>query len=116
MNHGKTLGRKTLLGSLLLFLILVAALSVQAASLTRASGIEGLNSLKQFYTVPNFKIGGTYEFGKEAAYEWGGSGGVTLESLGSAPLQTAYIAVGTPSEGRSREDHQRRHHQLLLLR
>jgi homoserine acetyltransferase len=72
------------------------ALSAQAASLTRTSGVEVLNSLKQYYTVPNFKIGGTYESGNEAAYEFGGSGGVTLESLGSAPLQTAYIAVGTP--------------------
>lgn len=88
--------KKTFFVSLLLFLTLVMVLSAQAASLTRTSGIEVLNSLKQYYTVPNFKIGGTYEFGNEAAYEFGGSEGVTLESLGSAPLQTAYIAVGTP--------------------
>lgn len=88
--------KKTFFVPLLLSLTLVMALSAQAASLTRTSGVEVLNSLKQYYTVPNFKIGGTYESGNEAAYEFGGSGGVTLESLGSAPLQTAYIAVGTP--------------------
>ncbi len=90
--------KKTFFVSLLLFLSLVMALSAQAASLARTSGIEVLNSLKQYYTVPNFKIGGTYESGNEAAFEFGGSGGVTLESLGSAPLQTAYIAVGTPKK------------------
>lgn len=70
--------------------------SAKGASFTRTSGIEALEPLKQYYPVPDFKIGGTYEFGNEAAYEFGGSGGVTLESLGSAPLRTAYIAVGTP--------------------
>lgn len=90
--------RRTFFASLLLSLILVLALSAQAASLTRSSGVEALNSLKQYYAVPNFKIGGTYEPGKESAYEFGGSGGVTLESLGRAPLQTAYIAVGTPKK------------------
>lgn len=90
--------RRTVFASLLLSLILALALSAQAASLTRSSGVEALNSLKQYYAVPNFKIGGTYEPGKESAYEFGGSGGVTLESLGRAPLQTAYIAVGTPKK------------------
>ena len=73
--------RRTFFASLLLSLILVLALSAQAASLTRSSGVEALNSLKQYYAVPNFKIGGTYEPGKESSYEFGGSGGVTLESL-----------------------------------
>ena len=95
MNARKTFSVSLLLS---LTLTLVMVLSAQAASLTRASGVEALNSLKQYYTVPNFKIGGTYEIGKEASYEFGGSGGVTLESLGSAPLQTAYIAVGTPQK------------------
>jgi homoserine O-acetyltransferase len=90
--------RKTFFVSLLFSLVLVLALSAQAASLTRSSGVEALNSMKQYYAVPNFKIGGTYEPGKEASYEFGGSGGVTLESLGGAPLQTAYIAVGTPQK------------------
>lgn len=90
--------KKTFFVSLLLSLTLVLALSAQAVSLTRTSGNEALNSLKQYYSVPNFKIGGTYESGNEAAYEFGGPGGVTLESLGSAPLQTAYIAVGTPQK------------------
>ena len=62
------------------------------------SGIEALNPLKKFYFVPNFKIGGEYEIGNEAAYEFGGKGGVTLESLGQKSLRVAYIAVGTPKK------------------
>lgn len=90
--------RKSFFVSLFLSFTLVLALSAQAASLTRSSGVEALDSMKQYYSVPNFKIGGTYEPGKEASFEFGGTGGVTLESLGSAPLRTAYIAVGTPKK------------------
>lgn len=90
--------RRTFFVPLFLFVFLVLDFSAQAASLTRSSGVEALDSLKQYYSVPNFKIGGTYEPGKEASYEFGGTGGVTLESLGSAPLRTAYIAVGTPKK------------------
>lgn len=64
--------------------------------ITRLSGVEALHSLKQFHTVPGFRIGGVYEFGNEASYELGGKGGVTLESLGQEPLRLAYIATGTP--------------------
>jgi homoserine acetyltransferase len=76
-----------------LFLLLTAA---HAKEITPLSGVPELHELKQFYHVPNFKIGGTYELGNEAAYEFGGKGGVTLESLKQKPLRTAYIAVGTP--------------------
>ena len=79
---------------LLVFLTFVAG--VCAESITRLSGVAPLGSLKKFYSIPNFKIGGEYEFGNEAAYAFGGKGGVTLESLGRGPLRTAYIAVGTP--------------------
>jgi homoserine acetyltransferase len=79
-------------------LILVPVTKAQNTPITRLSGIEGLGHLKKYYEVPNFKIGGSYEFGNESAYEWGGKGGVTLESLGAKPLRTAYIAVGTPKK------------------
>jgi len=76
--------------------ILILTGAVHAERITRMSGVEALDPLKKYYAVPNFKIGGTYEFGNEAAYEFGGQGGVTLESLGREPLRTAYIAAGTP--------------------
>ena len=90
------LQRATIRGVAGLVLALSLTVCAQAAELTRRSGVEGLADLKQFYTLPNFGIGGVYEFGNEAAYELGGKGGVTLESLGAGPLQLAYIAVGTP--------------------
>ena len=55
-----------------------------------------LESLKKYYSIPNFVIGGKYDLGKEATFELGGTGGVTLESLGKEPLRVSYIAVGTP--------------------
>ena len=79
-------------------LLVVLAGSAYGKSITRLSGIEALNSLKKFYSVPNFKIGGEYEMGNEAAYEFGGKGGTTLESLGQEPLRVAYIPVGTPKK------------------
>jgi homoserine acetyltransferase len=75
---------------------IVFAGSAYGKSITRSSGIEALHSLKKFYSVPNFKIGGKYEIGNEAAYEFGGNGGITLESLGQEPLRVAYIATGAP--------------------
>ena len=81
----------------MIFFLGVAS-SAYGKSITRMSGIEALNPLKKFYLIPNFKIGGEYEIGNEAAYEFGGKGGVTLESLGQKSLRTAYIAVGTPKK------------------
>ena len=82
---------------MVLFVLLFVSVSlVNAKSITRLFGIPELEPLKEYFSVPNFKIGGTYEFGNEAAYEFGGKGGVTLESLGQKPLRTSYIAVGTP--------------------
>lgn len=59
--------------------------------------------MKHYHSIPDFRIGGAYSFGDEGRYRLGGEGGVTLESLGSEPLRTAYIATGTPEyddEGR----------------
>jgi len=77
--------------------------TVHGEPITRLSGVPSLASLKKFYHVPNFKIGGEYEFGNEAAYEFGGKDGVTLESLGQEPLRVAYIAVGTPKRNENGE-------------
>ena len=86
-----------------LFVTLTLSASSYGEPITRLSGVQALHSLKQFYHVPNFKIGGTYEFGNEASYEFGGNGGVTLESLGQGPLRLAYIATGTPQRNEKGE-------------
>lgn len=74
---------------------LLATLS-QAASLTPRSVVPAHDALKKTHVVPNFRIGGHYDLKDPAAWQSGGSGGVTLESLGAEPARTAYIAVGTP--------------------
>ena len=64
---------------------------------TPASSTPTLASLKKFYDIPNFRIGGTYDLTADPeTWRNGGQGGVTLESLGAGPLKTAYIDVGTP--------------------
>ena len=63
---------------------------------TALCGVEGLAHLKTFYPIPQFRIGGTYKLDNPASWESGGTGGVTLESLGEGPLRAACIAVGTP--------------------
>lgn len=77
-------------------IILAAAASVASEPITRLSAIEGQPHPKQFWSLAEFRLGGQYEFGNEAAYESGGAGGVTLESIEQQPLQLAYIAVGKP--------------------
>jgi homoserine acetyltransferase len=75
----------------------------QGGCVTQLSGVPSLSDLKRFYTIPSFRLGGSYEIGKPSQYEFGGQDGTTLESLGGGPLRTAYIAVGTPerdSQGR----------------
>ena len=82
---------------ILISLTLISSQSLFAQKpITRLSGIPALSQLKQFYYIHNFKIGGKYEIGNEKAYEYGGEGGITLESLGAGPLRVAYIATGTP--------------------
>lgn len=63
---------------------------------TASCGVVGLTRLKSFYSIPHFRIGGTYDLDDPSSWESGGRGGVTLESLGEGPLRTACIAVGTP--------------------
>jgi homoserine O-acetyltransferase/O-succinyltransferase len=86
-----------LLFPVLLVLVLVAsAPNAYAEPITRLSGVPELDSLKKYYSLPNFVIGGKYDLGNESAFELGGAGGVTLESLGQEPLRLSYIAVGKP--------------------
>ena len=63
---------------------------------TGSANFPQYGNLKKSYSIPNFKIGGKYEFGNLSSYEFGGQGGVSLESLGAGPLRASYIAVGTP--------------------
>lgn len=59
---------------------------------------------KRYYVIPNFRIGGKYNLDADPqTWRNGGEGGVTLESLGSPPLQVAYIAVGTPKRNEKGE-------------
>ncbi|MGC8602917.1 MAG: alpha/beta fold hydrolase [Desulfomonilaceae bacterium] len=74
----------------------VSVVTVYAEPITRLSGVPHLASLKKYYSVPNFVLGGKYDQGKAFTFEFGGAGGVTLESLGRKPLRLSYIAVGTP--------------------
>jgi homoserine acetyltransferase len=102
---GKDFGK---VWSLMVLVCVVLALTHSPAlsadkSITRLSGIAPLSQLKKFYYIPDFKIGGKYEIGNPASYEFGGRGGVTLESLGAKPLRVAYIATGTPKRNEKGE-------------
>ncbi len=67
------------------------------AVLTPSSQVPDQDKHKRYYTVPNFRIGGRYNLDAPPdTWRNGGEGGTTLESLGSPPLQVAYITVGTP--------------------
>lgn len=65
-------------------------------AITARSAVADLDKLKQTVEVRNFKIGGKYDLANPKAWENGGEGGTTLESLGAAPARSSYIAVGTP--------------------
>ena len=81
--------------SLVLTLFLVYPAQAQQP-LTARSVVAAQDKLKQSYEVKNFAIGGAYDLANPKAWENGGPGGKTLESLGAAPARTSYIAVGTP--------------------
>lgn len=83
----------------LLFSALLKASDIE--SVTQLSGIEELSHLKKYYAVKGFKLGGSYKIGAADSYEFGGVGGVSLESLGEEPLRLSYIAVGKPEHDKS---------------
>ena len=100
---------KSRLVSIALSLIMAAAVAAGAAiaawadeapqksKLTPTSMTPAQDKHKKYYEIPNFRIGGTYNLDANPdSWRNGGEGGTTLESLGSGPLQVAYIAVGTP--------------------
>ncbi len=74
----------------------VAAAALLAEPLTATCSQARLCAMKQFYDVPNFRIGGKYDLARPQSWENGGEGGVTLESLGGGALRTAFVTVGTP--------------------
>lgn len=74
----------------------LAGLAHAQAAVTERSAVAALDKLKQTYEVRNFRIGGKYNLATPKAWENGGEGGTTLESLGAAPARSSYIAVGTP--------------------
>jgi homoserine O-acetyltransferase/O-succinyltransferase len=96
MNTVPIAFRHWLLWSVGLIVLALMATVAQAAALTPRSVVAAHDGLKKSYAVPEFRIGGQYDLKNPAAWQKGGVGGVTLESLGVAPAQTAYIAVGTP--------------------
>lgn len=65
-------------------------------TLTRRAGVNTLQDLKQYATLPHFRLGGTYTLGEAERYADGGEGGTPLEALGTKPLRVSYIATGTP--------------------
>ena len=87
----------TLRRSIILLSILVLYTSTSFAQpFTRRSSQEQWDSLKQYYEISDFRIGGRYDLNDPAKWRNGGEGGVTLESLGGGHLRTAYISLGTP--------------------
>ncbi|GBC59475.1 alpha/beta hydrolase [Desulfonema ishimotonii] len=89
---------RLLLVTLIFCLIPLLAYARPAKEITRLAGDPSLESLKEYYRIPNFRLAGEYDPDDEKSFEFGGKGGVTLESLGQEPLRTAYIAVGTPEK------------------
>src|SRR5258708_15691713 len=79
-----------------LFLLLVAPSLAVAQPFPRRSSQVQHDGLKQYYEIPNFRLGGKYDLADPSKWEFGGEGGATLESLGAGKLRTAYIAVGNP--------------------
>lgn len=80
-----------------------AASVLLATPLTPRSSQVALDALKQTYEIANFRIGGRYDLDHPQAWENGGEGGVTLESLGAGALHIGYIAVGTPKRNEAGE-------------
>lgn len=65
--------------------------------ITTPSSIMAQDKMKQYYVIPDFRIGGKYNLdANPETWRNGGQGGTTLESLGAPPLKVGYIAVGTP--------------------
>src|SRR5882757_6961778 len=92
-----SLGEEIMKRCIVSFVLLLVATSLAVAQpFTRRSSQVQHDGLKQYYEIPNFRLGGRYELADPSKWEFGGEGGTTLESLGAGKLRTAYIAVGNP--------------------
>lgn len=107
----KRISLHTLLASLLV-IALTAGLSFtaraddppQKSQITPMVQVPEHAAIKKYFEIKNFKLGGTYNLDADPeTWRNGGEGGTTLESLGSGPLQLAYIAVGTPMKNNKGE-------------
>src|SRR6201998_3340530 len=89
----------------LAFILLLTSVSLATADppFTRRSSQMQHDGLKQYYEIPNFRLGGRYDLDNPSKWVDGGEGGTTLESLGGGKLRTAYIAVGTPRKNSAGE-------------
>jgi hypothetical protein len=87
------------------FVFLLTAISVAFADppFTRRSSQVQHDGLKQYYEIPNFRLGGRYDLDNPSKWVDGGEEGVTLESLGGGKLRTAYITIGTPRKNAAGE-------------
>src|SRR6267154_2599264 len=100
-----SLGEEIMKRCIVSFVLLLVATSLAVAQpFTRRSSQVQHDGLKQYYEIPNFRLGGRYELADPSKWEFGGEAGTTLESLGAGKLRTAYIALGTwgaskPSDG-----------------
>ena len=70
--------------------------TAQQTPITARSAVADLDSLKTTVEIPDFRIGGSYDIATPEAWANGAPDGVSLESLGAAPLRSSYIAMGTP--------------------
>ena len=74
----------------LAFSILLASASIASAQpFSERVSVKKHAALKQYYEIPNFKLGGRYDLDNPAKWQFGGEGGVTLESLGAGKLRTS---------------------------
>lgn len=80
--------------------VLLGSVLTAAHAAPPTTAIAELAPQKQFYSLPNFKLGGRYRLDRPASHALGGEGGTTLESLGHAPLRLAYMTTGTPHYGK----------------
>src|SRR5690348_2385452 len=87
----------------LVFLLTTISLAAADPPFTRRSSQQQHDGLKKYYEVADFRLGGRYDLGNPASWQFGGAGGDALESVGAGQLSTAYTAIGTPRRTDNRE-------------
>src|SRR6201985_2394150 len=87
----------------LIFLLTAVSFASADPPFTRRSSQVQHDGLKQYFEIPNFRLGGRYDLDNPSKWIDGGEGGTTLESLGGGSLRTAYIAIGTPRKNAAGE-------------